>query len=324
MGYSLQNIENATATAPRSVEWEETPCLLCNGNNWLPLLEARDQVPGSAGLWFAVVQCQDCGLCFTNPRPTPESITRFYPDAYKPHDLPRNRRSSRGWTSWRWRKTKAGQERKVLAWHGEGRLLDFGCGGGSYLQRMHRQGWQVTGLDASSRAVQRIRSGLGLHALTGSLPHPGLEDGSFDVITMWQSLEHVHRPLEVLRAAYRLLVPGGKLIVSVPNIDSLPFRWFGQAWYALDLPRHLTHFAPWTLRLILQKAGFQMGTVEMIGHSSWLRASARQACAMQREQSGKLRWLRTRLASSLTAWYTRWTGQSDCMMATAYRRRDEI
>src|SRR5262249_36333153 len=155
--------------------------------------------------------CPDCGLCFTNPRPTPASIGRFYPTAYRPHGLPRQQRRRpppRG---------RPGKERQTLPWVGEGRLLDFGCGGGSYLEGMPRQGWPVTGLDASRRAVQRVRAELGLPALVGSLPHPELAPDSFDVITMWHSLEHVHAPREVLREARRLLAPGGRLLVAVPN-----------------------------------------------------------------------------------------------------------
>ena len=143
----------------------------------------------------------------------------------------------------------------MIPWHGRGRLLDFGCGGGAYLERMHRQGWDVTGLDVSAAAVECVRTRLGLRALLGTLPHPELKPATFDVVTMWHSLEHVHEPLEVLRAAHQLLAPGGKLLVATPNIDSLPFRWFGQAWYGLDLPRHLTHFSSRTLRRLLERAG---------------------------------------------------------------------
>src|SRR5437868_5675797 len=139
------------------VEWEEPDCLLCGGPRWTPLLEAPDVAPGGRGLWFAVVQCLDCGLCYTNPRPTPASIGQFYSPVYGPHSAPH--RVTRG----RWRRSR--KERQVLPLHGRGRLLDFGCGGGSYLERMHRQGWRVTGLDISARAVHRVRSQLGLPAL---------------------------------------------------------------------------------------------------------------------------------------------------------------
>jgi SAM-dependent methyltransferase len=313
MGFFARDLEAPLTESTHGIDWEETGCLLCGGIRCSPLVEAPDRTRGSAGLWFVIVQCQDCGLCFTNPRPSLNSIGAFYQAGYRPHHLPENRKTRRWWSGWR----RANNERKVLNWHGEGRLLDFGCGSGAFLERMHLQGWKVTGLDLSTTVVRNIRTDLGLFALTGSLPHPALSDASFDVITMWQSLEHVHNPLEVLRAARRLLVPGGKLIVSVPNIDSLPFRWFGQAWSGLDLPRHLTHFAPWTLRLMLNRAGFHTGRIHMVRRSGWLRASAQLAC---RHAPGPRwhSWLRRRIPSSFTAWYTCLRGLSDCMMTTAY------
>jgi len=301
------------------VEWEEPDCLLCGGQRWTPLLEAPDSAPGGTGLWFAVVQCLDCGLCFTNPRPSSASIGQFYPSAYRPHRLPgsrRGRRAGRLRLPSPWRGPR--QERQALAWHGQGRLLDFGCGGGSFLQRMHRQGWKVTGLDVSPAAVGHVRNGLGLRALLGSLPHPDLRPGSFDVITMWHSLEHVHRPMAVLAEAHKLLAPGGKLLVAVPNIDSLPFRWFGAAWYALDLPRHLTHFAPWTLHLMLENVGFNVGPVRMVRHSDWLRSSAKLSV----RHGDAPRWHRLLAAkptSRLATWYSYFTSQCDCMIVTVRR-----
>jgi 2-polyprenyl-3-methyl-5-hydroxy-6-metoxy-1,4-benzoquinol methylase len=282
-------------------------------------VEAPDRASTEVGQWFLVVQCQDCGLCFTNPRPTVRSIAQFYPDDYRPHQM-RKRGARPRWLRWpHW--WPAGENyRKVLPVHGRGRLLDFGCGGGSYLQRMQSQGWEVTGLDFSASTVARLRSELGLTVLAGTLPHPDLrEPETFDVITMWQSLEHVHEPMKVLRAAHRLLAPGGKLVVAVPNVDSLPFRWFGQAWSGLDLPRHLTHFAPWTLRLMLHRSGFRTGRVTMVRHSSWLRNSARQACRLPHAERWH-RWLCSRTPSNLTTWYSCLTRQSDCMMLTAIKK----
>jgi SAM-dependent methyltransferase len=183
---------------------------------------------------------------------------------------------------------------------------------------MHRQGWRVTGLDVSPQAVRRVRDGLGLPALLGSLPHPALGPQSFDVITMWHSLEHVHRPMAVLEEAYRLLAPGGKLVVAVPNIDSLAFRWFGAAWFALDLPRHLTHFAPWSLQQMLQNVGFRVGPIRMVPHTNWLRSSA----TVSADSRGAPSWHRlftARPLSRLAAWYCYFTSQSDAMVVTALR-----
>jgi SAM-dependent methyltransferase len=301
------------------VEWEEPDCLLCGGRRWSPLLEAPDCAPGGTGLWFAVVQCLDCGLCFTNPRPSAACIGQFYPSVYGPHHMTRSRKRSRRWHfQFPWPGREPRRERRALKWHGKGRLLDFGCGGGSFLQRMHSQGWHVTGLDVSPAAVERVRDGLGLPVLLGSLPHPEIRPGSFDVITMWHSLEHVHQPIAVLEEAHRLLAPGGKLLVALPNVDSLPFRWFGSAWYGLDLPRHLTHFAPWTLQLMLENAGFTVGPIHMVRHSDWMRSSAN----LSAHQLGAPRWHRVfagKATSRLATWYTYLTSQCDCMTVTAYR-----
>jgi SAM-dependent methyltransferase len=181
---------------------------------------------------------------------------------------------------------------------------------------MRKLGWQVTGVDTSVRAIERIRAELGLEAHAGSLPHTELATQGFDLITMWQSLEHVHEPLPTLCEARRLLVPGGMVIISVPNIDSLPYRWFGPSWFGLDLPRHLTHFTPPTLCLMLEKAGFQVRSTQRVRHSDWLRSSMQLADRLGRRVPWQ-RWLRTRAGSSLAAWYSYWTDQTDCIQVTA-------
>jgi 2-polyprenyl-3-methyl-5-hydroxy-6-metoxy-1,4-benzoquinol methylase len=317
MSFFPRDLAAPAAVPGPVIGWEEPNCLLCGSRHWSPLVEAPDSTAGGTGLWFAVVQCQDCGLCFTNPRPDAESIGQFYPAVYRPHQI-RTQRRSRWLPRWFRSRRQSYKVRQLLAWRGEGRLLDFGCGGGSFLAKMHRQAWKVTGLDVSSAAIQRIRTELGLRALVGSLPHPELKPGSFDVVTMWHSLEHVHTPLEVLREAHRLLVPGGRLVVAVPNIDSMPFRWFGSAWYGLDLPRHLTHFAPWTLHLMLERVGFRPGPVRMVRHSDWLRSSAKLACQTGRHARWH-RWLTAKPASRLATWYGYLTRQCDCMVVMAER-----
>jgi len=168
--------------------------------------------------------------------------------------------------------------------------------------------------------VKQARSQLGLPVLLGSLPHAELAPESFDVITMWQSLEHVHDPQLVLRQAYELLVAGGKLYVAVPNIASLPFRWFGPAWYGLDLPRHLTHFCPLTLQAMMEHAGFRVRKIRMIRHSSWMRASAQ----LTQRFPLKPYWHRLLVAKStsrLATWYGYWTRQSDCILAHAVKEK---
>lgn len=309
------------AARPDAVLWDDTPCPLCGAESPALVLEAPDATPAEGrGLWFAVVRCEQCGLMYTNPRPSPESIGKFYPADYRPHRRPRKMRHSRPGRPLL--ATLFGrpcnERRGTIPWHGLGRLLDFGCGGGSFLKRMADQGWNVTGLDAAVGAVREVQEELGLQALVGTLPHPDLRPCSFDVVTMWHSLEHVHRPLEILREAHKLLTPGGKLIVATPNIESLPFHWFGQSWFGLDLPRHLTHFHPKSLREMLETAGFHVEQVRMIRHGDWLRSSAKLA-VKQGRGSVFSRLLHLKPIAKAVAWVCYAIGMSDCMMITARR-----
>jgi 2-polyprenyl-3-methyl-5-hydroxy-6-metoxy-1,4-benzoquinol methylase len=302
------------------LDWEETGCLLCGSRQTRPLVEAPDVHGTGSGPRFQVVRCNDCGLCFTNPRPSPASIGRFYRSDYEPHQgcgLSERQRHRARWRRhmpefWRARHPAG----RGLPWHGQGRLLDFGCGSGAFLELMHLQGWRVLGLDISQETVGRIRRELNLPALAGTLPHPELRRGQFDVVSMWHSLEHVHRPLDVLKHARDLLAPGGELVVGVPNIAGGPFRWFGPAWFCLDLPRHLTHFSPSTLRRMVEAAGFRVERVRMLRASDWLCRSARRA---QQGQHPGPRWLRFRPLARLAASYLCWTGQSDSMLLTAIK-----
>jgi SAM-dependent methyltransferase len=308
----------APAPAPKMeplVEWEEPECLLCGGRTWSPLVEAPDAGAEGTGLWFVVVQCQDCGLCFTNPRPSVSSMGQFRAAGRRQH--PRDAVA----VSWlraflrRLAGPRGGQG--LMPIFGAGRMLDVGCANTSYLTRMHRRGWKVTGL-GSAPIAKRVRAEAEVSFLSGSLPHRELRAGSFELVTFWHSLACAHDPLGVLREAHRLLAPGGKVFVVAPNIDSLPFRWFGHAWHGLDLPRHLTHFAPWTLYLMLHKAGFRTGPIRMVTHSGWLRRSAGLACQTPLA-TRRHHWLRRKPFSRLAAWYSSCTYQADCMMVTAER-----
>lgn len=305
---------------PPLLQWEESHCPLCGRGDAELRAEGTDPTPATgAGLRFAVVQCRHCRLTFTNPRPTEHTIGRFYPGDYRPH-APRGKRSIRlpspFWSRFFGRPCP--ERRGRLDWVGSGRLLDFGCGGGSYLRRMSELGWRVTGMDASELAVERVRGDLECDVHLGSLPHPDLPPGSFDVITMWQSLEHVHRPREVLRAAFELLRPGGKLIAAVPNIDSLPAAWFGEHWIGLDLPRHLTHFTPASLSQMLLAAGFRVRSMRGLVHYHWLQTSALRA--VQAGPAGLFqRLLQFRAIARLVAWGCYALGRAECVVAVAGR-----
>jgi 2-polyprenyl-3-methyl-5-hydroxy-6-metoxy-1,4-benzoquinol methylase len=286
------------AADSRSLAWEECACPQCACSSWTPVLEADDAVSDKR---FLLVRCGRCGLVFTNPRPTLDSIDRFYPSDYACHQAKE-----------RMRPTTAMQS--LLPMHGLARLLDFGCGAGDFLVQMKARGWNVVGLDWADAAIEHARA-RGVDAHVGTLPNRRWVTECYEAITMRQSLEHVHHPLHVLQAAYRLLTPGGRLIVTVPNFDSLAARWFGPYWYGLDVPRHLTHFTPATLRAMLAEAGFADVALRQERRASWMRHSAERAP----HGDMMMRLLRTRLGSSAASWWARAIGRAESQLAIAVK-----
>jgi 2-polyprenyl-3-methyl-5-hydroxy-6-metoxy-1,4-benzoquinol methylase len=334
--------------APRvqPVEWEEAACSLCGSRDYRTLLAWRDAEAEDAEL--RVVQCRKCSLAFTNPRPTPETIGRFYPTDYSCYEL--RRRIKRHWRA-RWRAglqqavlrssyqhpsqpadvttrilgrlgralVRDGQRRSEwIPYRGDGQLLDFGCGAGEFLERMRDRGWKVEGLDMSTYAAHVVMRERGIRVHVGTLPHRDLAPETFDCITMWQALEHVHEPRVTLREARRLLRPGGVLTAAVPNFSSWPARQYGRHWFALDVPRHLTHFTPQTLRALFEAEGFRPIRLLHAASDGWLRQSARRATSagLSRKLLTACRW--KPLAQVVAAWTER-TGQADNIILLAER-----
>lgn len=250
---------------------------------------------------FDAVRCDGCGLVYLNPRPAPEALARYYSEDYACYHERRHRevRGADGLIMRCAYGSPAAQPGAAgrllaalvslartpeqagfgLAWHGEGRLLDFGCGQGTFLRRMHELGWKVEGMDFSPHAAEALKDS-GIHVYVGTLPHPELKGRKFDVITMRHSLEHVPTPGSVLEAARELLAPGGRLVIQVPNYAGWDVQQYGDAAVGVDAPRHLLHFEPETLRRILERAGFRVLTVSITCSAAWL---AKAAKAAQRE-----------------------------------------
>ena len=135
------------------------------------------------------------------------------------------------------------------------RLLDLGCGSSIFLSRAHSAGWQVVGADFDAKAVEAAQSS-GFDVRLGGVEvfDPSLEQ--FDVITMAHVIEHLHRPLDVLKSCYALLKPGGFLWLETPNIASTGHRQYGASWRGLEPPRHLVLFSFASLQEQLTQAGF--------------------------------------------------------------------
>jgi len=247
---------------PPSVRLEECGCAVGCPPGEVPVLEGRDRLHGLPGR-FTVVRCRTCGLMRTNPRPTQDTIGFYYPDDYGPHRAAAARSATPSPPRARplWRRAARFLWPTVddrALWLPDlrpGRLLEVGCASGSFLARMAARGWAAEGIELSPRAAAEARA-LGHRVHAGPIETAPDYDEPFDLIVGFMVLEHLHDPVHALRRLRGWIKPGGSLVLSVPNCGSLEFRVFGDAWYALQVPCHLSHFTPRTLRLVLERGGF--------------------------------------------------------------------
>jgi SAM-dependent methyltransferase len=331
------------------VVWEEVACPLCGADDKEEVLVVPGEAPGDV---YRLVRCRACGMAYLSPRPDRASIIQFYSDEYHPYQPP-PRETSGGhgpWRHWLQRLVNArafGDPPPLTRWshralaalatpwlradrdsltalpfHGHGRLLDFGCGSGWYARRMCDRGWDVTAMDFNPRTAEQVAKRYGLRTLAGTLPHPHVKAGSFDMVVMGSSLEHVHCPHQVIGAAKLALRPGGRLVVVVPNLGAAAFGWFGVDWWPLDLPRHLLHFSPPALRRLMAMHGLEVVELRTLAHAKWMRLSLANRRHRLWRPTGR-RWLarlsKVRLVASLLNRYTGWAGQADALRVIACR-----
>jgi len=185
---------------------------------------------------------------------------RLYPDGYL-GDIENALRQIRAGAYQRSRSWKRLQARVGLVDEaiGGGRILDVGCGAGLFLLALDGRRWERTGVEPIHAAIAAVRTAgfADIDWSEGDLFDLNAPERSFDCITFWSVVEHLSQPRRTLTEAARLLRPGGKIFVSVPNFASLQSTVFGRHWYHLDLPRHLHHFTVDSLNRLSRQAGLQ-------------------------------------------------------------------
>lgn len=164
-----------------------------------------------------------------------------------------------------------GKAATILPFVAGGRLLDVGCGSGELLERHVALGWGGWGVEISPEAARYAREQRGLRVWQGDLPGASFPAATFDMVVFSHSLEHMFSPTATLREANRILRPGGRLFLALPNAASAEARLFGRWWLGWDVPRHLYHFTPKSLNRCLRQTGFRVIRIEWdLGTMSFL------------------------------------------------------
>lgn len=189
---------------------------------------------------FSILRCERCGLGQTIPQP--QDLSPYYTNYHG------NRHGFTARLCLRRRFNWVNQVSQGKT----GKLLDIGCGDGSFLRLAAERGWEVAGteLDPGAASAVGLQVSRELRDLKSEAP--------FDCITLWHSLEHLENPAAVLREANELLAPQGHILIAVPNADGWQARLFGTKWFHRDVPRHLFHFGPSSLRALLHAEGFDL------------------------------------------------------------------
>ena len=273
-----------------------THCPVCSHTQFEKYLLVQDHTVSQRE--FQIVRCQACGFLFTNPRPPAHAIGQYYDSAdYISHHDEATTLMSRVYNGVRNYTTR--QKLRLIervSPRPQGTLLDLGCGTGYFLSQCQQQGWTTVGTEPDAHARQVAQGRVG-EKVFQDIESPYFKGKSFDVITMWHVLEHVHELSGTLTWLHQHLVSDGTLIVAVPNPESYDAQKYQAKWAAYDVPRHLYHFTRATMAQLMEKHAFRVASI----HPMWFD-SYYFSMLSTRYQRGQTSLPQSVLAGSVSNW----------------------
>jgi SAM-dependent methyltransferase len=230
----------------------EEPCPVCGQAGAHEWLRGPDRFHGRQEK-YTLLRCPACSLVWLSHPPKPEEMHLHYTDAY--HKLI----SAAGENSpARWKDRKGA----LTQYKQSGTLLDLGCSSGSFLESLKGEGWKLHGIEMSTDCAKIAEAKSDAQVFVGDILEAPFRRESFDVITCFDVLEHLYEPLRVMARVSEWLKPGGIFYVLVPNVNSGEARAFGSYWHGLELPRHLFHYSPASLKFLAASVGLREASLE--------------------------------------------------------------
>lgn len=236
-----------------------TSCPICNAGCIREDLTVIDYTVSKKK--FNIWICDNCDLKYTDEIPDQKEIGKYYQSSnYISHSDTKDGFVNKMYHKVRTHtlKTKRKLVEKMTN-KSKGQILDIGCGTGAFLNNMQQAGWSITGLEPDDNAVKIANS---LYNLSPKTPEELfiLPANSFDAITMWHVLEHVHQLHEYIEQLKNLIKSDGVIFIAVPNYQSFDAEVYGAHWAAYDVPRHLYHFSPKSMEKLVSLHGLKIKT----------------------------------------------------------------
>jgi SAM-dependent methyltransferase len=235
-------------------------CPVCEYPNAKPHYQMMDRFFEVSTEEFLLYRCGSCGLLFQDEEGIENRLAGFYPPGYWWQGGGRISSLEGAYREWVVRRDQLKFVLSMFPSEGQ-RLLDIGCGGGTFVKVALQAGFDAYGLEQSEEAVH-----IGQSNAPGRI-FPGMEQDlisrgeQFDVLTLFHALEHMTDPFRYLKDLRKLLRRPGKVIIQVPNSASLQARLFGSRWYGLDCPRHVYNYTTFSLLHLLGRAGYRIHRV---------------------------------------------------------------
>jgi len=214
-----------------------------------------------------IVKCRECGLVYLKTHLSEEDLLQLYDENYYNSDDS----ADEGYDNYVLDQDKIVQtfddrlEKIESILPGIGKVLDIGAATGYFLLAARKRGWIGEGVELSEYASEYARQHLGLDVHTGDLDSAELENKQFDLITMWDTIEHVPSPKKILSTCKVKLKPNGLLVLTTPDIGSLPSKIFKRKWMGIKPEEHLFYFDRVSINKVLQETGFQVDYIKSVG-----------------------------------------------------------
>lgn len=261
---------------------EKSNCYLCGSKGEFLYENLIDKFFHAPGQWsFFRCKNNDCNLIWLNPMPIEEDISVAYKNYYTHTDdnnpislIKKFYKKIQGEylsSRYGYNDVKSSFLKNILYLdpdrleqtkyevmylkNTKGKLLDIGCGSGSFLEFMRKNGWETTGVDFDEKAIEAATA-KNLNVKLGSLREQKFPNDYFDAITLAHVIEHVYNPVELLKECYRILKTNGKIVIATPNSESLGHKYFKENWRGLEPPRHFQVFSPRSLPQAIKQSGF--------------------------------------------------------------------